>query len=296
MKTFLISLLSLIIFSCKDSHTELHKEMDKVSAEFRKFDEQLVTLYAESEKNPEKVILKIDSLLQVNKNETDKYKSQIKSNIESSLHYFRAELLYKIGKYKESIKELDFEDYRNGDAAIAYAANYVKLKNFETAKSFIDSIGNWNGNDFALGNYYESVGNKTDALKAYKLIEQDKSIKHYFFYKLAVERIKELKKNDSKFLNEIYFRTGNPSFEICDSDDENRTKIFDLMEKLPENQEWAGTEIIESPQENDKIYYWVRVETKENKKLNYYIYQKTFEIKFFDPKTNKLMTLAEWRK
>ena len=68
------------------------------------------------------------------------------------------------------------------------------------------------------------------------------------------------------------------------------------MEKLPENKEWAGTEIIESPQENDKNYYWVRVETKENKKLNYYIYQKTFEIKFFDPKTNKLMTLVEWRK
>ncbi|POY39496.1 hypothetical protein C3L50_09980 [Flavobacterium alvei] len=298
MKTFLISLLSLIIFSCKDSHTELHKEMDKVSAEFRKFDEQLVTLYAESEKNPEKVILKIDSLLQVNKNETDKYKSQIKSNIESSLHYFRAELLYKIGKYKESIKELDFEDYRNGDAAIAYAANYVKLKNFETAKSFIDSIGNWNGNDFALGNYYESVGEKASALKTYKYnLEDDKSRKHFIYYIWTEKRVKALEKNEP-LLNEIFFPTGNPSFEICEIcniDNAKRVKITDLLVELPESRGWTATTIIESPYDTGKDYYWIRVDIK-NRELNYFVDQKTFEIKYFNPKTKTVMTLENWRK
>ena len=39
------------------------------------------------------------------------------------------------------------------------------------------------------------------------------------------------------------------------------------MEKLPENKNWAGTRIVESPQENDKNYYWVRVKSEPNKTL-----------------------------
>lgn len=315
MKTLLALLISFVIFSCKDknkvliddqnksememeeSHMKMHEEMDKVSVEIRKFKSELTNLYTESEKNPNSVLIKADSLLKENENEKDKYKSQIKGNIARYLYYLKAELFYKLGKYEKSLIALEKKGYNNGDNAAAYAANYVKLKDYKKAKSFIDSIGKgWYIYDYALGNYYESVGNKNEAFKVYDAIKRDKSIKHYAYYKLAVNRHEELKKSNSKLLNEIYFPTGNPSFEICDSDNENRSKIFQLMQELPENQNLVSTHIVESPQENDKNYYWVRAKTAENKEFNYYIYQETFEIKFFDTKKNKLMTLNEWRK
>ncbi|GGF23513.1 hypothetical protein [Flavobacterium limi] len=303
MKILFTIILSIFFISCKNEHEDVYEheheaceEADKVSIEMRKFDDYLVTLYKESESNSENVIKKSDSLFIVNKKETEKYKSQIKSNIESKLHYLKAEIFYKIGKYKESITELNFENNKTGDAAIAYAANYIKLKDFKTAKSFIDSIGNWNGDEYALGNYYESTGNKTSALKTYrKTIEQDKSRKHFAYYKWTLKRVGELEKG-KPLLNEIFFPTGNPSFEICDSDNENRTKIMKLMQNLPESKGWNGIAILESPQENEKDYYWVRVDIEKGKEFNYYIYQKTFKIKFFDPKSKKLIVLEDWRK
>lgn len=306
MKSIFILLISLTIFSCKnvnsksteeENHMKLHKEMDKVDEEYQKFEKALVNLYSESEKNPEKVIAKADSLLQINKSEKGKYKSQIKSSVENSLHSLKAELFYRIGKYSESITELETYDYISGDRATKLAANYIKLKDKTKAKSFIDKIGKgFYIYDYALGNYYESIGEKMQAYKIYDSIKQDKRIKHYAYYKLAVNRFEELQKDNPKLLNEIYFPTGNPSFDIADSDNKNRTKIFTLMEKLPENKNWAGTRIVESPQENDKNYYWVRVKTEQNKTFNYYIYQETFEIKFLDTINNKLLTLEEWRK
>ena len=288
----------LTFISCKDDHERMHEEMDKVSNEFRNFDIQLIKLYKESENNPKEVISKVDSFLVANKNETGRYRSQIKSNIEKSLHYFKAELFHKIGKYNESIGELNFEDNKNGDAAIAYAANYVKLKDFKTAKSFIDSIGNWNGNYYALGNYYESIGDKISALKTYKYnLEEDKSRKHFIYYIWTQKRVEELEKN-KPLLNEVFFPTGNPSFEICEIcnvDNEKRHKITQLLIKMPENQHWSSTAILESPYYTGKSYYWIRVEVG-NKELNYYVDQKTFEIKYFNPKTKTVMTLEHWRK
>lgn len=309
MKSIFIVLISLTIFSCKnsnpistedESHMELHKEMDKVDEEYTKFQKQLLSLYIESEKNPDLTISKADSLLLENKNVKDKYKSQIKGTIEDQLHYLKAELYYKKSEYKKSIIELDFDDdydFVSGDRACAYAANYLKLKQLDKAKSFVDSIGKgYYIYDYALANYNESIGKKNEAFKIYSEIKNDKSIKHYAYYKLAVDRLEELQKDNPKLLNEIYFPTGNPSFDIADSDDKNRTRIFNLMEKLPENKNWAGTRIVESPQENDKNYYWVRVKTEQNKTFNYYIYQETFEIKFLDTINNKILTLEEWRK
>lgn len=306
MKSIFILLISLTIFSCKNSnpistedekHMELHKEMDKVDAEYVKFEKQLINLYTYSEKNPEKAILKIDSLLLVYKREKDNYKSQIKSSVETQLHYFKAELLYQLSRYSESIKELEFDDFIYGDEAAGLAANYIKLKDNEKAKLYINKIGKgFYIYDYALGNYYESIGEKTQAQKVYDSIKKDKSIKHYAYYKLAVNRLEELEKSNPKLLNEIYFPTGNPSFEIADSDNENRTKIFDLMDKLPENKNRTEIRIVESPQENDKNYYWIRVKTESNKTFNYYIYRETFEIKFLDTIKNNLMTLEEWRK
>ena len=266
--------------------------------EIRKHDDYLVTLYKESEISPDKVIKKSDSLLITNKKETGKYRSQIKSDIESKLHYLKAEIFYKIGKYKESIRELNFEDDKTGEAAIAYAANYVKLKDYKLAKSFIDSIGNWNGNYYALGNYYESIGDKTSALKTYKYnLEDDKSRKHFIYYEWTERRVKELEEN-KPLLNEIFFPTGNPSFEICEIcnvDNEKRTKIMNLLKEIPESQDWSSTSIVESPIDTGKSYYWVKVEAG-NKEFNYYVDQKTFEIKYFNLKTKTLTTLEDWRK
>jgi tetratricopeptide (TPR) repeat protein len=298
MKLIYIILLLLTFISCKDEHERIHEEMDKVSNEFRNFDIQLIKLYKESENNPKEVISKVDSFLVANKNETDKYRSQIKSNIEKSLHYFKAELFHKIGKYKESIGELNFEDDKTGGTAIAYASNYIKLKDYKTAKSFIDSIGNWNGNYYALGNYYESIGDKISALKTYKYnLEEDKSRKHFIYYIWSQKRVEELEKN-KPLLNEVFFPTGNPSFEICEIcnvDNEKRHKITQLLIEMPENQHWFSTAILESPYDTGKSYYWIRVEAG-NKELNYYVDQKTFEIKYFNPKTKTVMTLEDWRK
>jgi tetratricopeptide (TPR) repeat protein len=288
--------LSILLISCRNEHDGCD-EADKVSAEMTKFDDYLISLYKESENNPERVIRKSDSLIIANKKETGKYRSQIKSNVESSLHYLKAELFYKIGKCNESINELNFENDKTGEAAIAYAANYVKLKDFKKAKSFIDSIGNWNGNYLALGNYYESIGDKASALKTYKYnLEDDKSRKHFIYYIWTQKRVEELKKNNP-LLNEVFFPTGNPSFEICEIcnvDNEKRDKITKLLIKLPENKNWSSTAILESPYDTGKDYYWIRV-TAGNREINYYVYPKNYEIKYFNPKTKTLKTLEEWR-
>ena len=119
MKLFFVPLIVLTILSCKKgnptlkddgptsaagkSHKKLHDEMDSISLEFGEFQEELINYYVESENNPVTVIAKIDSLLEANK--TKKHRSQIKRNIESDLHDFKAELLYRLGRYNESLRE-----------------------------------------------------------------------------------------------------------------------------------------------------------------------------------------------
>lgn len=49
----------------------------------------------------------------------------------TSLHYLKAELLYKIGNYNNSIVELKSGDHDYGNDEVAYAANYIKLKDFK---------------------------------------------------------------------------------------------------------------------------------------------------------------------
>ncbi|POS02696.1 hypothetical protein Q361_1026 [Flavobacterium croceum DSM 17960] len=111
MRSLFLLLFSLTIFSCKnvkstsdeeESHMQLHKEMDKVDEEYSKFEKQLLNLYTESEKNPDIITSKADSLLNVNKNEKDKYKSQIKGTIEDQLHYLKANYIIK----KKNMKSL----------------------------------------------------------------------------------------------------------------------------------------------------------------------------------------------
>ena len=313
MKSLFILLISLTFFSCKnvnpalneeDSHMKLHEEMDKVSDEIVKFEKQLVALYQESEKSPELIISKADSLLLTNKKEKDKYKSQIKSNIESDLHYLKAEIFYKLGKYEKSISELKLDNCSYNERAVAVAANFIKLKEFEKAKSYVDSIGKGLYiYDYAFANYNESIGNRDEAFKIYSEIKNDKSIKHYAYYKLAVNRFEELKNDNPKLLNEIYFPTGNPSFDIADSDSKNRNKIFEMIKHIPEAKD-KSIWIFESPQINDKDYYWIKVgegemgrsEKEFKTDFNFFIYPKNFDIKYYNEKESKLMSLEEWRK
>lgn len=286
-----------------EEHVHLHEEMDKISEEFSKFNEQLTTLYNEAEQNPQKVISKTDSLLLQNEGEKGKYKSQIKKNIASSLHYLQAELYYRTGNYTQSINELKKEKYSSGEYATALAANYVKLHDFDTAKSYIDKIGpGFYIYDYALANYFEAKGNKTEALALYTSIKENKEIKHYTYYSWAVTRLEELSKSEPALLNEIYFPTHNPNFEIAASDDKNRNKIFEMVFAMPESKGKAVS-IFESPQINDKDYYWIKVGDQTGFQLedfksdfSLFIYPKNFDIKYYDEKNNKLMTIEEWRK
>lgn len=143
------------------------------------------------------------------------------------------------------------------------------------------------------------IGDKTSALKTYKYnLEDDKSRKHFIYYKWAERRVKELEQN-KELLNEIFFPTENPSFEtceVCNLDNEKRGKIMDLIEELPENKNgWSSTSVIESPYDTGKSYYLIRVKAG-NKEFNYHVDQNTFEIKYFNPKTETTISLEEWRK
>jgi len=306
--TFLIFLL---LISCKNDepnlsfskeHEKMHHEDEKISEALTNFQNLLNKLYAESEKKPKEVLLKIDSLSKVNAVEKDKYKSQIKDNIAEDLRMFKAELLYKIGKYDKSIEELKFGT--SGHDEIGLVCNYVKLKKFDKAKRILDSIPDYTFNTFIYANFYETIGKKNEALKIYRTIQKDKGVNHCVYYKLAVERIKELEKQNPIFLNSVYYETGRPDFEACDSDNENRTTVIELVRELPEVKNKfennAGIGIMETPNDNGKNYYWVRFYEDNSlvykTEYNFFIYQKTFEIKYYDKKTKKIMSLEEWRK
>jgi tetratricopeptide (TPR) repeat protein len=288
-KTTFIFLL-LILASCKKEGIELYE------AEIGKFETHLNDLYKESEINSEKVISKADSLLLKNESETDPIKSQIKKRFLVDLHYLKAELYYKLGKYEKSLNELKFE---NGGNEIAFICNYVKLKKFDKAKSILDSIPNYTFNTFIYANFYETIGKRKEALDIYKSIQKDKGINHFVYYKLSVKRIEELEKENPILLNNVYFPTGRPDFEVCDADNENRTKIMELIGELQEVQNlknWNSTEIFEAPKDNDKNYYWIKVSDVNRVKFNFFVYQKTFEIKYYNEKNKTLLSLEEWRK
>ena len=171
-------------------------EMERVSKEMQNFENVINKLYRESEKEPKKVLLKIDSLSKANEIEKDKYKSQIKENIAEDLRFFKAELLYNIGEYEKSIQVLKNDPNGYNDISIALVCNYVKLKKFDKAKLILDSIPNYTFNTFIYANFYENIGNKKEALNIYKTIQKDKGINHFVYYKLAVDRIKELEKDN----------------------------------------------------------------------------------------------------
>jgi pentatricopeptide repeat protein len=207
----LLFLLALFI-SCKNdvdknaipiTSYEDEVEIKKWDSIYNNFQDYQVQLYGKYKKDPKYVISKIDSLLREYK--TDK-------NITADLHYFKAEVLYNSGDYIKSIRELGFENTR--ETEVALICNYVKTKDFKKAKQILDNVSknDLSFDDFIYANYYEVVNEKDQALKIYESIKNDESLNRFYFYKLSVDRIAELKKSKS-LLNSIYFPTGNPSFK-----------------------------------------------------------------------------------
>ena len=212
LNTILLLLLVLSI-SCKNdggkndvplTSYEDELEMKKWDSIYSNFQEYEIKLYEEYNKNPKFVISKIDSLLTV-------YKTD--ANIKADLHYFKGEVFYYLGEHKKSIQELTFENTR--ETEIGLVCNYIKLKKFQKSKQILNSISRNDINfaDYIYANYYEVIGEKNQALKLYEDIKNDKGLKRFFYYQLAIRRIIELKKDKPLLLNSIYFPTGNPNFK-----------------------------------------------------------------------------------
>jgi hypothetical protein len=295
----LISLLLSTIVGCKNSYNE-HDE-DEWGNEFcAQFDSAISNLYKTAEINKLASLKLADSLIK--KYEIEDTVLYDKSSVKQ-LHYFKGEIYYKTNDYKSALKEFSFDTIWDGNA-ICRASAYIKLNKPKEAYKELMAVGKgFYLYDYVWGNYFEAVGNKKEAIQIYQEIKQDKSIKHYAYYKLAVERLDELTKNNSILLNEIYLPTENPKFEICDSDNKNRTKIFQIIAAIPEVKKCKkcnSTWIYESPQENDQNYYWIKVGQQDGldnmiTMFDLYVYVETFDIKYFDKQNKKILSLYDWR-
>ncbi len=88
-----------------------------------------------------------------------------------------------------------------------------------------------------------------------------------------------------------------------DSETEIRSKVMKLVQELPEVKDKfekkAGISILESPKENGKNYYWVNFYEDNSiifkTEYDFFVYQNSFEIKFYDKKNKKIYSLEEWR-
>ena len=148
----------------------------------------------------------------------------------TAIYQLRAETFYKIGDYQNSIKEIynskennsetfDVEFPFGDDDLIHLACNYVKLNDFQKAKSYLDKVGKgYYITTFIWANYYEVVGKKNIALDAYIGIKNQKESDHYFYYKDALQRIEELNRPNSKLLTELYYPSNRSDNEICITD------------------------------------------------------------------------------
>jgi tetratricopeptide (TPR) repeat protein len=318
----------LLIFGCQNKkkrsvengHSRIHEEMEIVDQEFQEFELKLRELYKQANANKISALQKAEQLIEEIKRNPDV--NNLRWNKLGALYNLRAELFYRLGNYKKSIAEIRKEQENSrievniselgADGHNSLACNYVRLKDYNKAKIHLDSAGKgYYLADYLRGNYQEIKGNRKEAIKTYNDIKKDKSIKHYVYYGLAIERIKELSKNNPKLLDELYYPPSDPDFDIADSDNENRDKIFKDIAALPEVKNCkncGATWIYEDPQISDKDFYWIKVgnyDTKNNNKgdlknfntvFDFFFYQKNSELKVFDQKNNKVLTLAEWRK
>ncbi len=266
-----------------------------------------VSMYNQSKINPNDVIQQTEKLvLKINSGPDS---NNVRRNKLGGLYALRSEVFYKAGKYHNSIDEvmkrlaLDKSVFKAATLGtqdyIVLACNYVKLKDFKSAKDCFDSIDKRTHYSYELANFYETIGDKEQAMKVYQEIKQDVSMDHFYYYHEALKRIDELNKPSPCLLNEIAYPTENPSVDVIIPDNGRRDKIFELVGSLPEvkNCRSCGVSVFKEPKRMNSSNYWMRVVDKDNITLfDFYVDTLTFEIKFLDPQTGNVLTLSEWRK
>ena len=285
----------------------------KCNEQVMKFDTIIIDFYNQIETNPNKIINETQLLIQQVKTEADP--NNVRWNKLGSLYDLRAETLYKIGQYSKSIEEIYNSERNNQETlggnfsfgssdCIHLACNYVKLQDYNKARQYIDSAGKgWYITDFILANYYEVISNKKQAIKAYQDILAQEDLNHYYFYKDAQERLNELSKPNPKLLTELFYPTDRPDNEICKTDNERRTKIFDLINNLQEVKNCKNCNVVsiyQEPEQTKSSKYWIKVGYDNGtivvSKLDFFVDTLTYEITFLDTKTDRQLTLEEWRR
>ncbi len=222
MKKLVILSAILIVLSCCNqkennpnlSHHDLHpdcKHEEELGKVRDSFNLKLISLY-NSDFPANILILKADSLIKDFNTSKSELRGEVSNMCQDQISYFKAEIFYRNGNCKESIKQINNSigdyPYIFGDNATALAANYVKLKDYVSAKSYIDSLrkGDYIYR-YANAQYYECIKNKEKAIQFYQSIVNDSSEKRRFYFKIAQNRLKKLYKNNVVFESEIIFPT-----------------------------------------------------------------------------------------
>ena len=315
---YIITILALIV-SCKNSDNNQKKhdgniclscdheeEMQRISEELDKFDSLILNLYNQININPNNIITISDKLVEKIKSEKDP--DNLRWNKLGSLYSLQAETYYKLGEYKKSItsilnnakntqENLGGDLYFSDNLSIQLACNYVKLNDFKKAENYLNKASKgYFITDYIFANYYEVLGNKTKALKAYNDILKEDDHDHYFYYIEAQKRFNELSKPNPILLKELFYPSDRPDNEICKTDNERRTKIFDLIRNLPElkNNIFSVGVYKEPKHTNGK--YWIDVTKKDNSIIYFSVDTTNLKIKYLDIKNNQEIRLEDWGK
>ncbi|MEP7255860.1 MAG: hypothetical protein ABI666_08775 [Ferruginibacter sp.] len=213
--TFLISFLFFI--GCKNSTQKInqpihidssHNQEEEADNAFLKFQKILDTLYSISDTNSNKALELADKYINL-------YKDSIKrrgfsvSEIED-LHYFKGEIFYQLGMYKNSLNEFKSTPV-NGNYAMA--SNYMRLKMYDSAHIILlqESPGYYLY-DYEWANYYEIIEKKDSAIKLYRNILAEEWINNGNYETLKNNAKKRLNSvlSTKETLTGLYFPTNNP--------------------------------------------------------------------------------------
>jgi tetratricopeptide (TPR) repeat protein len=292
---------------------DVEEQMRRASDELAKFHQVIIAFYDQIEAKPKKVVEETQLLIQNIKAEADT--NNVRWNKLGALYDLRAETFYKVGEYQKSIDEIYNAAKNNQETLggkflfgdndfIHLACNYVKLQDLKAAKQYLDSAEKgWYITDFIWANYYEVVNKKEDAFKVYRKILKQDERDHYYFYKDAQDRIDELAKQNPKLLTELFYPSDRPDNEICETDNDRRTKIFELIGNLTEVENCEECNVIlihQEPKHTESSKYWIKVGHDNGMNLvsqfNFFVDTLTCEITYLDTDTDEQITLTEWRK
>jgi hypothetical protein len=186
-----------------------HAEEEIADKAYLNFKGVLGNLYAFADTNPKQAIPLANRLILL-------YQDSIKlrgfsvSEIDD-LHYFKGEVFYQLGKYRNSV--IEFTEYDVG-AEEALASSYIKLKEFGSAYTVLTKIdSNTCLFDYQWGNYYEIIRDKAKAIFHYKKVVESNWINSGAYEilkgKITV-RLKSLSDKNYKFLTDLDFPSHNP--------------------------------------------------------------------------------------